>query len=260
MGFTQHITLFILIAVFSLPASGEAEEKITIYAAASTTNAITDLAKTWEKMKGVKVRTSFASSSSLARQIEAGAPAQIYLSANPKWMNYLEKKDLIDSKSRRDLLSNSLVIIAPQGRAFPLKMTKGFDFAAAFEGKLAMGDPNHVPAGIYAKEALVSFGWWKSISRRVAGAMDVRFAMSFVERGEAAAGIVYATDAKLSHKVTVIGTFPPHSHTPIAYPVTLLKGAGAAAEEFLKFLLSEKARYIFTRYGFTVKNARGITP
>jgi molybdate transport system substrate-binding protein len=229
------------------------QEKVTIYAAASATNAIMDIAKAFEDKRGVKVLASFASSAALAKQIEAGAPAQVYLSANPEWMDYLEEKKLIEAGSRRDLLGNALVVVAPRGRTFPLKAEKGVDFAAAFQGKLAMGDPSHVPAGMYAKEALIHLGWWESAYPRMVGTMDVRSALNFVEMGEAAAGIVYSTDARMSEKVEVVAVLPEESHSPISYPVALVREAGGTAREFLNFLVSPTAKTIFTKYGFTVK-------
>lgn len=234
-------------------SEGWAEDKVTIYAAASATNAVTEIGKIFEGEKRVKVVSSFASSSTLAKQIEAGAPAQVYLSASPAWMDYLEGKNFIEAGSRRDLLGNALVLITPKGRAFPVKMEKGVDLSAAFQGKLVIGDPSHVPAGIYAREALVYFGWWEALSSRTMLAIDVRSALNFVERGEAAAGIVYATDARLSEKVETAAVFPEESHSPVSYPAALVRGAGGRAKEFLDFLYSPQARLIFSKYGFTVK-------
>ncbi len=256
MNFPKTTTIILFLFSLAFPAICSAEDRVLIFAAASATNAVTEITKLYEREKGVKVLASFASSSTLAKQLEAGAPAHIYLSANPKWMDYLEKKSILEPKTRRKLLGNYLVVVAPKGRTFPLEIKKGFDFAGAFTGKLAMGDPLHVPAGIYGKEALLSLGWWNSVASRVVGAMDVRFALSFVERGEAAAGIVYATDAKLSDKVEVAGVFPGENHAPISYPAALIRGAGPQAREFYEFLGSEQAGAIFSKYGFKVEERR----
>jgi molybdate transport system substrate-binding protein len=237
---------------YGLGAVSPAQDKITAYLTASLTNALKDLAVIYEQKMGVKVQTSFASSSVLAKQIEAGAPADIFISADLEWMDYLEGKNKIEPGSRRNLLSNSLVVIAPKSKTFPLKMEKGFNFAEAFKGKLAMGDPDHVPAGIYGKEALRYMGWWEAVSSRIVRGENVRAALAFVERGEADAGIVYATDAWQSDKVEVLGMFPEESHKPIIYPAALVKGAGNPAKAFLDFLSSEQAGNIFTKYGFIV--------
>ncbi|HWP49584.1 MAG TPA: molybdate ABC transporter substrate-binding protein [Candidatus Limnocylindrales bacterium] len=244
------ISLIILSNVFGTVSL--AQDKITVYVAASLTNALKELATLYEQRMGVKIQTSFASSSVLAKQIEAGAPADIFISADLEWMDYLEGKNKIEPKSRRNLLSNSLVVIAPKGKAFALKMEKGFNFAEAFHGKLAMGDPDHVPAGKYGKEALIYMGWWDALTPRIVRGENVRAALAFVERGEADAGIVYATDAKQSDKVEVLGTFPEESHKPITYPAALIQGAGSSAKAFLDFLSSEQAGNIFTKYGFIV--------
>lgn len=251
-GKAAALMLFCTLNLFLVP-EGRAGDKVTVYAAASATNVVMEIGKIFEDEKGVKVVSSFASSSTLAKQIEAGAPAQVYLSASPAWMDYLEGKNFIEAGSRRDLLGNALVLITPKGRAFPVKMEKGDGLAAAFQGKLVMGDPSHVPAGIYAKEALVYFGWWEALSSRTVLAIDVRSALNFVERGEAAAGIVYATDARLSEKVETTAVFPEESHSPVSYPAALVRGAGGRAREFLDFLSSPRARLIFTNHGFTVK-------
>ncbi len=230
-----------------------AREKVLMYAAASTINAIKDIAETFEQKTGVNISISFASSSTLAKQIESGAPAHIFLSAHSKWMDYLEKKDMIESGTRLNLLGNRLVIVAPYGLFFPIKIHKDFNFSGAFKGKLAMGDPVHVPAGIYGKEALISLGWWNSVVSRVIAAMDVRSVLNFVERGEVKAGIVYLTDAKLSNKINIIGVFPEFTHSAISYPVALIKGANEGARSFFKYLLSAKIKTTFARYGFIVR-------
>jgi molybdate transport system substrate-binding protein len=226
-----------------------------VYAAASLTNALTEVEARYEQESGKRVTTSFASSSMLAKQIERGAPADVFLSADKKWMDYLANKKKIDTGTRRDLLGNSLVLIAPEGRRVDFKMEAGFQFAESFKGRLCTGDPGHVPVGIYAKQALQHLGWWEAIARRIVPTEDVRAALTFVERGECPLGIVYSTDARVSDKVQTIGAFPADSHDPIVYPVALVEGRGEGGADFLRFLSSKTAEEIFRKYGFTVLRA-----
>lgn len=232
-----------------------AAEKTTIFAAASTTNAITDIAKIFEEKKKCKITHSFASSSTLAKQIDKGAPADVYLSANPKWMNFLAEKKMIEPNTRFDLLGNRIVLIAPKASSIKIKIAPKFDLVGVLgDGKLAMGDPAHVPAGIYGKQALQGLGVWKAVEPKVARAKDVRAALALVERGEAPLGVVYATDAAISKKIKVIGVFPESSHPPIVYPVALVRGrATPTAKAFLEFLRSPDAEAVFKKYGFTVR-------
>lgn len=227
----------------------------TVFAAASTTNAITEIGKLLEQKNKIKVTGSFASSSTLAKQIEQGAPADVFLSADLKWMDYLAGKKMIDEKSRFNLLGNRLVLIAPASSTLKVDIKQGFDLAKLLgEGKLSMGDPSHVPAGIYGKQALEKLGVWKSVESKVAGAKDVRAALALVEREEAPLGVVYATDAAISKKVKVVGVFPLDSHPPIVYPVALVKDRGTpAAKALLDFLKSPDAKGVFEKYGFTVQ-------
>jgi molybdate transport system substrate-binding protein len=236
--------------ILSLPAW--AGGNVMVYAAASTSNAINAVAALYEQEKGVKINASFAASPALAKQIEEGAPAGIFISADLKWMDYLQQKGRIVAETRRNLLGNELVMIAPKGKTFTVRMDKSFDLPAAFEGRWCTCDPAGVPIGIYSKQALTSFGWWQAMESRLVTAPDVRAALAFVERGECAMGIVYETDAKSSDQVAVLGTFPADSHQPVVYPVALTQGAGQEAKGFLDFLVSEPAAAVFTRYGFTV--------
>lgn len=240
-------TMLMLISLVS-----NAQDKVTIFAAASLTNAITDIAAQYEKEKSVQIQTSFASSSTLAKQIEKGAPADIFISADTKWMSYLQDKALLKVDSRVNLLGNQLVLIAPKNRAFKVEMDKSFNFAGAFAGKLCTGELESVPAGIYAKQSLKNLNWWDSVKLRIVGTQDVRAALIFVERGECDAGIVYATDAKVSNKVEVISAFPDASHDLIVYPLALVKNASPEATGFYDYLKSEKAKSIFIKYGFTI--------
>ena len=232
----------------ALPA---AAEQITVFAAASTTDAIRDLAALYEKEKGVKVTASFAAASALAKQIEQGAPADVFISADLKWMDYLDGKDKIAKTSRRNLLGNRLVLVAPKGQRFPVKLEKGFDLPGAFQGRWCSCGPE-VPIGRYSQQALTALGWWTALEPRLAAAPDVRSALAFVERGECAVGIVYETDAKVSDKVEILGVFPADTHSPVLYPAALVQGAKPAAQGFLDFLLTPAAAKVFRQHGFTV--------
>jgi molybdate transport system substrate-binding protein len=222
---------------------------MTILAAASLTNALTDITKTYEAQHPGKIKTSFASSSVLAKQIENGLPADIFISADKKWMDTLADKGKIDTTSRQEILGNTLVLIAPKGHGFPVKLAKGEDLAKAFDGKLCTGETATVPVGKYAKEALEKLAMWEAIKSRIVGTEDVRAALAFVERGECAAGIVYGTDAKISDKVEVIANFPEDSHSPIVYPMALVSQS-AEAKAFFAYLTQAEAGAVFTRYGF----------
>lgn len=233
-----------------------ASDTVTVFAAASTTNALTEIGAVFSERNEERFLPSFASSSTLAKQIENGAPADIFVSANKKWMDYLEEKGMIEKGTRFDLLSNRIVLIVPADSSVKdVPIGPGFDLPAFIgEGHLAMGDPDHVPAGIYGKQALESLGVWTSVESRVAGAKDVRAALALVERGEAPVGLVYATDAAISKKVRVVGTFPESSHPPMVYPVAVVAGKRSpAADRFMTLLKSPKARAIFEKYGFTVR-------
>lgn len=228
---------------------------VTIFAAASTTNAINDIAAAFKKQFGVDVVSSFASSSTLAKQIEQGAPASIFISADEDWMNYLAKKDLIAPDSRTDLLGNSLVLIAPvSSKILKIDNIKSQLAPELGSGRLATGDPDHVPVGKYAKAALENLGIWKEIEPRLARASDVRGALALVERAEAPLGVVYSTDAAISKNVKIVGAFPPDSYPPVVYPVALIKAYDSQdAKKFFEFLKSVEARTIFEKYGFSVK-------
>ena len=238
------------LVVLALSATSYAEDKLNVFAAASLTNAITDINAQYEKETGVKVTHSFASSATLAKQIENGAPADVFISADTKWMDYLQNKALINRPTRKNLLGNHLVLIAPKGSAFEVKFSANFDFSHSFNGKLCTGDTESVPVGIYAKEALTTLNWWQGIKSRIVGAQDVRGVLAFVERGECPAGIVYETDAKLSTKVDLVGVFPESTHSPVVYPIASLTRAKAASEAYMRYLSSPSAILIFKKYGF----------
>lgn len=246
-----------LVMVFQvLVQSSLGADKVTVFAAASTTNALSTIGKLFMEKKMGKFVPSFASSSTLAKQIENGAPANIFVSADTKWMDYLAAKNMIDKKSRMDLLGNRIVLIAPvDSRLGKVDIVSHFNLAGLLgDGKLAMGDPSHVPAGIYAKTALETLGVWISISKNVAAAKDVRAALALVERAEVPLGIVYATDAAITDKVKVVGIFPENSHPPIVYPVAAVAGQNnSVTQSFLTFLKSPEAKTVFTEYGFAVR-------
>ncbi|MEW6039259.1 MAG: molybdate ABC transporter substrate-binding protein [Pseudomonadota bacterium] len=248
----QNVLSFVLAAILALGGVARASADVTVFAAASLTSTLTELGKTFQAQHGVPVKFSFAASGALAKQIESGAPADVFASADSKWMDYLYDKDKIDAGSRVDLLGNTLVLVAPIGKGFEVNMAKGFDFPGAFSGKLCTGLVDSVPVGIYAKEAMTRLGWWDGIRYRVVGTEDVRAALNLVERGECGAGIVYETDARQSEKVAIVAKFPADTHARIVYPFVLVKPSDDA-EKFLDFLKTEQASEIFLRYGFTLQ-------
>lgn len=251
--------ILLLLAVQSIfcPAPAPADEnQVTVFAAASTTNALNDIIADFTAEAKIRVMTSFASSSTLAKQIESGAPADLFISADEKWMDYLADRKLIQADSRVNLLGNRLVLIAPAGSGLgPAPVKAGIPLAAWLgDGRLAMGDPAHVPAGIYGQQALTALGLWEEVKERLAPAKDVLAVLTLVERAETPLGLLYATDAAISEKVRIIGAFPESSHPPIVYPAVLLVGRDAkAARQFFSYLKSAPARAIFEKYGFSVK-------
>jgi molybdate transport system substrate-binding protein len=227
---------------------------VTVFAAASLTDSLAAVADAYKTRTGLAVRLSFGASSTLARQIDQGAQADIFFSADTDWMDYLQKSGHIAEGSRKDLLGNRLVLIAASDARPAPAIAPGFNLAGALgNGRLALADPASVPAGKYAREALTALGVWDSVASRIAPAENVRVALEYVARGNAPYGIVYATDAKLTPGMRVAGTFPETSHTPIIYPVALTKQASPGAKEFLAFLMSAQARAIFQKAGFTLR-------
>lgn len=233
------------------PEPAAAEASLLVYGAASLTDALGDAARVFSTRTGVDVKTSFASSSVLAKQIEAGAPADVFVSADPEWMDYLEQRRLIEPGSRHDLLGNRLVLIAPADSTVALPMRPGADLAAALgAGRLASADPDAVPAGRYARAALTKLGLWDQVAARLVRAENVRVALEYVARGEAPLGIVYRTDALADRRVRIVDTLPADSHPPIIYPAAVTATARPAAARFAAFLRSPPARQIFAHYGF----------
>jgi len=253
-GFSRAFLLILGLALLSTPGKASGDE-ITVFAAASLTNALNEAGKAFEQKGQHTVRLSFASSSTLAKQIENGAPANLFLSADLDWMDYLDQRKLIADGTRTNLLGNRLVMIAPAASPLRVELKPGVDLSGFLSGGLlAAGDPDHVPAGKYARQAFEKLGAWKEIEDRIARADSVRAALALVERAECSLGVVYATDAAASAKVKVVGVFPEDSYPPIVYPAALVKDKGTpAAQRLLDFLKSPAARLIFEKHGFAVK-------
>jgi molybdate transport system substrate-binding protein len=224
---------------------------ITVFAAASLTDALQELADDFGRTSGIAVKASFAASSALARQIESGAPADVFISADLEWMDYLAARKLIQVDSRRDLLGNRLVLVAPSASTLVLKIEPHFGLAAALgTSRLATGDPDSVPVGRYARAALTTLGVWPQVDNRLVRAESVRAALAFVDRGEVPLGIVYRTDALIDHGVRIVDVFPADTHPPITYPIALTAGARSGAREFVDFLHTPPAAAVFVKYGF----------
>lgn len=227
---------------------------ITVFAAASLKTALDDIAEEFEAQTGHAITRSYAGSSALARQIELGAPADLFISASTDWMNYLAEQDLIEPNTRHDLLSNRIVLIAPKGSAHAIRLEQGVDLTADLgEGYLAMALVDAVPAGIYGKAALGHFDLWDSVAPKVAQTDNVRAALALVALGEATLGITYETDARAEPRVEIVATFPTESHPPIRYPMAAVKGQKSEATlALLTFLKGTQARQVFKRHGFAV--------
>jgi molybdate transport system substrate-binding protein len=237
-----------------LPLAAQAQATITVFAAASLTDTMKAIGDAYKAKTGIGVTLSFGGSNTLAQQIDQGASADIFMSADSQWMDFLAKNNRIDAASRKDLLGNRLVLIGGAS-AKPVTIAPKFDLAGALAGgRLAIANPDSVPAGIYGKAALTSLGVWDSVSGKIASAENVRAAMQFVSRGEAPYGIVYETDSKVDPGVHIVATFPENSHPPIVYPVALTKSAQGAAKDFLIYLSGPDAKAVFEKAGFTVLN------
>jgi molybdate transport system substrate-binding protein len=238
-----------------IPARAEAQS-VTVFAAASLKTALDDIAAQWQKETGKTARISYAASGPLARQIEAGAPADIFISADVAWMDYAAERKLIKPETRRNVLGNALVLVAPaDSKAPPLDLNTGTDLRALLgsDGRLAMGEPRSVPVGAYAQKALTSLGLWDKVKNRVAQTESVRATLVFVARGEAPLGIVYRSDAHAEPRVKVLGTFPDSSHAPIVYPIALIAASrNPDAKAFYDYLATPAASAIFKRESFDV--------
>ena len=249
----RRTALAFLFALFAAVTAQAQDKTVTVFAAASMKNAIDDINAAFIKATGIKAVASLAASSALAKQIEQGAPADMFASADLDWMDYLEKKNLIKNDSRVNLLGNRLVLIAPkESKLNNVTIGQGFDIAKlAGDGRIAVADVRAVPAGKYAKAALEKLGGWSAAEPKLASAENVRAALALVGRGEAPLGIVYETDAKIEKNVKIVGRFPEDSHPAIVYPVALTTNAKPEAARYLDFLRSGLAKTIFETYGFT---------
>lgn len=249
---TRSIFPFVLVLAFALAPTALRAAEVLVFAAASTKDAVEEIGRLFAAAGLGEVTPVFAASSTLAKQIDNGAPADLYLSADVRWMDYLAERDLVASGSRIDLLGNRLALVAPRDSDWTLDLAAGAPLAERLgEGRLAMGDPDHVPAGRYGKAALEALGLWSAVESNLARAGDVRAALALVERGEAAAGIVYTSDAAASKRVRVVDTFPASSHPEIVYP--LARVAGHDRPEvlaFYDFLARPEARTVFADHGF----------
>jgi molybdate transport system substrate-binding protein len=251
----RHI-LLALVAAGLCAASGPAlaqEKTLTVFAAASMKNALDDINAAFLKATGTKVVASYAASSALARQIEQGAPADVFASADLEWMDYSAQKKTIKDDTRVNLLGNKLVLIAPKdSKITEVNIGPGFDLAKVVgDGRIATGEVTSVPVGKYAKGALEKLGIWPSVEKKFAMADNVRAALALVARGEAVLGIVYETDAKVEPNVKIVGAFPADSHPAIVYPVAATVNAKPDAAAYLNFLRSATAKAVFEQYGFT---------
>jgi molybdate transport system substrate-binding protein len=247
--------LFLVIAsLMFLPLSVQAQEPVTVFAAASLKNALDNANEAWDKSGKGKAISSFAASSALAKQIEAGAPADIFISADLDWMNFLQSKDLIDDDRRAELLGNELVLITNDLNAKEIEISQSTDFVALLrDERLALAAVDTVPAGKYAKAAFEKFGRWEALKGKVASTENVRAALLLVSRGESPYGVVYRSDAVADKTVKVIGTFPSGSHPAIVYPIAMIKGSkNPLAADYFNYLISPAAAQYFEQQGFTV--------
>lgn len=251
MKWMRRAAIALLLAAGLGPAAAQTAGPLVL-AAASLQEALTVAADAYATTGQPRPVLSFAASSALARQIDAGAPADLFVSADAQWMDYVAGKGLLHSGTRAQLATNRLVLVAPARQPLKLRIAPGFALAAALGGgRLAMADPDSVPAGRYGRAALISLGVWAAVAPKVARAENVRAALAFVSRGEARAGIVYETDAKADGRVRVVGVFPASTHPPIIYPVAVLgRSTNPGAMRFQAFLLSRAGQAIFARYGF----------
>jgi len=240
----------LLVALVLAPAAHA--DSAMVFAAASLKEALDAVVQSFASERGGQVEVSYAASSVLARQITRGAPADIFISADTHWIEFVEKAGVVAQGSRRNLLANDLVLVAPANAKVDVKLNFGVDLAPALgKGRLAMGEPDSVPAGMYGKSALKALGAWNAVEKRVASAENVRAALALVARGEAPLGIVYRTDALAEKRVRIVDTFPSASHPPIVYPVVILKRSSTPiATAFAGYLSTPDARAIFERYGF----------
>jgi molybdate transport system substrate-binding protein len=252
----RSLTVFLALALSLFSGFASAAENpraVVVFAAASLTDAITEVGAAFTKETGIAITPSFAASSALAKQVEAGAPAQVFFPADEEWMDYLEKKQLLKAGSRRDVLANKLVLVAPADSKASVKISSGPALLAAIDSsRVATGDPDSVPVGKYAKAALTQLGIWNQLEARLVRAENVRAALAYVARGEVPFGIVYLTDANVEKKVKLLDTFPANTHPPILYPIALTTKADANAARFVQYVRSKPAAAVFEKYGFSL--------
>ncbi len=245
------LLLIAALVPISVQAQDASRREIVVFGAASLTDVLGEIATAFTRDSGVPVKTSFAASSVLARQIESGTRADVFFPADLEWMDYLTTRKLIRDATRRDVVANHLVLIAPADSTANVKLAPGLSLTAALAGgRLATGDPDSVPVGKYAQAALRKLGAWNQVEARLIRAENVRGALAYVARGEAALGVVYATDARLEPKVRIVDTFPENSHPPIRYPIAATATAGAAGVRFVEYVASAAAWPVFVKYGF----------
>ncbi len=245
--------LLILACILSAPtrAADAQKQQILVFAAASLTTVLDEIGAAYTQQTKQPVKFSYAASSALARQLEAGARADVFFSSDLEWMDYVQGRGLIDRTTRRNVLGNRLALVAPADSKIELEIAPGFALAVALgNGRLATGDPEFVPVGKYARSALTSLGVWNDVADRLVRADNVRSALAFIARGETLLGIVYETDARIDKRVRVVDFFPADSHPPIVYPVAVTAAAGPAARQFVDFLQSAPAHEAFKKHGF----------
>ncbi len=244
-----YLLILLIFACLFIGCSGE---ELIIFGAMSLTDALTEVSQRFGAVQNVKVYCNFAGSSTLQRQIEKGAPTDVFISASPKQIDALQRKGLIYEDTRRAILNNQLVLVAPVTSS--LTMTDGAGLAQDSIRRIAIGEPNSVPAGIYGKEALTHLGVWTTVQPKLIPSADVRSTLAYVESGEVDIGVIYQTDARFSKKVRTIYQFPNSSHSPIVYPAAILRSTGHQflAQAFLEYLQTPEVTAIFEKYGFSV--------
>ncbi len=254
-GFVLLLALLLALPGVAMAAQDDSAP-LTVFAAASLKESMDEAAAAYRRATGVSVRVSYAASSALARQIAQGAPADVYVSADLDWMDWLQQRGLIDARTRHDLLGNTLVLVAPAASAAgPFELRRGTDLRPLLgdDGRVALALTGSVPAGKYAKAAFEALGLWKALQPRAAEAENVRAALLLVARGETPLGVVYGSDARAEPRVKVLATFPPGTHPPIVYPVARLRASKhPQAAGFVRWLQTDAAKAIFRRHGFVV--------
>jgi molybdate transport system substrate-binding protein len=244
-------TFLVCLSLMTGATAADEPRMVLVFDAASLTDVVEELGRVFADKTQVQVKSSPAASSVLAKQIEAGARADIFFSADLEWMDYLEQRKLLRPGSRHNVVRNRLVLIAPVGSKVSLKIAPGFDLSKALAGgRLATGDPDSVPVGKYARAALEKLGAWNSVASQIVGAENTRAALAFVARGEAPLGIVYRTDALAEKRVRIVDVFPEDSHPSIVYPIALTVNASPEAQRFVDFVINAAAKPIFMKYGF----------